>query len=457
MRKTSPASNESKLAELRIVKMTPLQIALEQGLSDGGNLFETLNELQQYEIESLDDAESLVEALEKFLQRPIEAEGVFSPFHALISLFQSVTAISPFQYLAKQGIPVLIEAYDARLPHAEEQQNQLLFAIKIFARYGMEEGLERLIVAARHPILREGYLWMVIFEQLGDQDPLLPDLIERLSDPLPEGFVAIAFLDWVNRLTREEVIGEHPFDSYEGLKKLRNWLRSSQPDEFSYAHSAAAALPFISKPQREPLLALAMDHPDAKVQMESAWASAKLGSESGLKFLARLCLDRNHSTTACAYLEELDHDDLIPDAANEPDFRAMADLCDWLAHPQEFGRSPDEIEQYDTRDLFWPPTNDVRQVWLFRYRYLAETEGEADDCGLGFYGSITFSLFGETTHDMAPEDAYALHCCWELEVNEDLRAPEERTIPAGRAILEAGARGEYAEDDESDFDPDENF
>ena len=58
---------------------------------------------------------------------------------------------------------------------------------------------------------------------------------------------------------------------------------------------------------------------------------------------------------------------------------------------------------------------------------------------------------------MAPEDAYALHCCWELEVKEDLRAPEERTIQAGRAILEAGARGEYAEEDESDFDPDENF
>ena len=135
----------------------------------------------------------------------------------------------------------------------------------------------------------------------------------------------------------------------------------------------------------------------------------------------------------------------------------MADLCDWLAHPQEFGRPPDEIEQYDTRELFWPPTNDVRQVWLFRYRYLAETEGESDDCGLGFYGGITFSLFSETTHDMAPEDAYALHCCWELEVKEDLRAPEERTIQAGRAILEAGARGEYAEEDESDFDPDENF
>ena len=50
-------------------------------------------------------------------------------------------------------------------------------------------------------------------------------------------------------------------------------------------------------------------------------------------------------------------------------------------------------------------------------------------------GSITFSLFGETTEDLSPEDIYALHCCWELEVNDDPRAPEERTIEAGRKIL----------------------
>ena len=55
---------------------------------------------------------------------------------------------------------------------------------------------------------------------------------------------------------------------------------------------------------------------------------------------------------------------------------------------------------------------------------------------------------------MAPEDAYALHCCWELEVNDDLRAPEVRTIAAGRAILEAGARGEYASSDDDDEEDD---
>ena len=75
-----------------MTKMTPLQVALEQGLADGGNLFESLNELDQYEIESLDDAEALVDALETYIDRPIEAAGIFSAFHQLVSLFQSVVA-----------------------------------------------------------------------------------------------------------------------------------------------------------------------------------------------------------------------------------------------------------------------------------------------------------------------------------------------------------------------------
>ncbi|WP_397571773.1 HEAT repeat domain-containing protein [Schlesneria sp. T3-172] len=441
-----------------MTKKTPLQTALEQGLADDANLFESLNELGQYRIESTDDAEALVDALEIYIERPIEAPGVFTAFHQLVSLFQSVSTVSVFQYLVRRGIPPLIRAYDQRLPFAEEQQNELLFAVKIFACYGLEEGLDRLVQAAYHPVLREGYLWSVIFEQLGDQDPLLPDLVDRMSDPLPDGFACVAFLDWVNRLVREDVIEQHPFDSHEGVQKLRHWLRSSKKDDFSFAHSSAASLPFISEPHREQLLALAMDHPDPKVQMEAAWASARLGSEAGLKFLVRLTLDRSFSTTACAYLEELNRDDLIPDEANEANFRAMADMCDWLAHPQEFGRAPDEIEQYDTREIFWPPTNDVRQLWLFKYRYVAEEPGEMDDCGLGFFGGTTFSLFDETYPDMPPEDAYALHCCWELEMNEDIRAPEVRSVEAGKAILEAGARGEYAtaddDDEEDDFDED---
>jgi hypothetical protein len=440
-----------------MTKKTPLQAALERGLADGGNLFEALNDLDHYEIQTVEDAEALVEALELFISRPIEKPGIFSAFHQIVSLFQTVSGVSPFQYLARRGIPLLIQIYDDRLRIADEQQNELLFSIKIFARYGLEDGIERLIHAAYHPILREGYLWSVIFEQLGDQDPIVPEIVDRMSDPLPDGFVCIAFLDWVNRLCREDRMKLHPFDTPDGIYKLRHWLRSSNQENYSFAHSSAAALPFIGDQQREQLLALAMDHPDAAVQMEAAWASARLGSESGLKFLTRLCLDKNFSTTACAYLEELGRDDLIPDDVNEPDFRAMANMCDWLAHPQEFGRPPDEIELYDTREMFWPPTNDRRQLWIFKYRFIAEEEGESDDCGLGMYGSLTFTLFDETNPDMPPEDVYALHCCWELEANEDSRAPAERTIAAGRSILEAGERGEYSNsEDDDEFDDDDD-
>ena len=68
------------------------------------------------------------------------------------------------------------------------------------------------------------------------------------------------------------------------------------------------------------------------------------------------------------------------------------------------------------------------------YTYPGE-EGKGPDVGLGMVGSTTFALFGEATDDLPPEDVYGLHCCWELQSNQDPRAPEERSAAAGRAIL----------------------
>jgi hypothetical protein len=62
-------------------------------------------------------------------------------------------------------------------------------------------------------------------------------------------------------------------------------------------------------------------------------------------------------------------------------------------------------------------------------------------------GSITFSLIDETSPEMSADDIYAMHCCWELEANDDPRAPVERTVAAGRALIEAAQRDDV-EDDE---------
>lgn len=424
-----------------------LQSALSRGLAPDGDLSEELSELGEYEISTLADAEALTRAMAEFVTRAVENDEGISAFPELVRLFQSVTAAEAYRHLAVKGIPLLIEAYDARLIDPGECDGDLLFALKIFARYGTEEGLDRVVNAAYSMALQDGYLWAVIFQQLGDSDPLIPQLIRRLSSPLPDGFACVALLDWVNRLARDRVITVHPFNTPEGAEKLRGWLVSSDEDEFSYAHAAAASLPFVSDPPRSEMLALAMDHPDIGVQMEAAWASAHLGSDAGVKFLARLTLDRDLAITARTYLQELKRQDAIPEEANDPNFIAMAEMCDWLSHPQEYGLPPDEIELYDTRELFWPPTNDWRSVWLFKYRYATTDDDDSGTDGIGMTGSITFSLIDETSPEMPAADIYAMHCCWELEANDDPRAPVERTVAAGRALIEAAQRDDV-EDDE---------
>ncbi len=74
-------------------------------------------------------------------------------------------------------------------------------------------------------------------------------------------------------------------------------------------------------------------------------------------------------------------------------------------------------------------------MWLFKYHYEPTDGGAEEELGVGMVGSITFALADESTQDKRPLDYYALHCCLELELNNDERAPKERSVSAGRAIL----------------------
>ena len=425
-----------------------LHEALTRGLAEGGNLREELQPLGEYLLTSYFDANTLVNALEKFVERPVLGGDEDPSFRELTRLFQSVLETDAFLQLTRRGIPLLLDAYDARLRNAEEREGDLLFALRMFARYGVEEGLDRVVAGAFNPALSDGYFWPSVFEQLNVEDPILPKLIRRLSKPLPSGFARVAFLDWINRLIRQGTILKHPFNSPEGTDLLQTWLASNDEDDFSFAHSAAAAIPFVAEPARTKLLALATNHPDINVRMEAAWAAARLGNAEGKSALARWCLDHNHSMAARAFLEELGLRDAIPKEADEPGFRAMARMCEWLSLPPNFGRPPDSIELFDTRELHWPPTKDWRPVWLFKYRYAAEISddpgddnesGAADEdvIGIGMVGGITHSLHDESNAQMEPLDIYALYSCWELTAKHDARAPEVRSIEAGRALLDA--------------------
>ena len=416
---------------------SPLRRALERGLAPGGNLARAIEKLGDYAVTTTDDAEALAEAVGS-LTTIAATPGKRSPLHALAGLLQSVDSREAFDVLRVKAIPPLLAVFDARLvapPGEEGDAEELLFLLKVAGMYRVEEAVERIVTAARRPLNPASYLWSVLFSVFDENHPYRLRLFQALRDPLPGGFLGVAYLDLANSVLRAGYSSNHPFDTSEGRARLRSFL--TDPDELSsFAHSATAALPFIARPERDAMLALAMDHPDVDVQLEAAWAAARLGSDSALKFLARACLDPRTGSAATSHLKELGQEGFIPAAAREPDFQALAAMSEWLAHPGEFGRTPDAIEVADTRELVWPPTNDRRRLWLIRYRYEPDEPGGSADEGIGLVGSITFALFGEATVDLSPDELYALYCSWELQVRGAPNAPSERSVAAGRAILE---------------------
>lgn len=415
---------------------TPLQRAVQRFLG-GADLEEVLEPLDDYRLASKRDAEALVEALRhvpRVPQRPDERYRT-SPLFQLAAMFQDVEDARLAAVLREQGTPELVRIVRASFPPHEDDHDDLMFLLKILVLYRVAEAGELVAQAATHPETRNFYLWSVVLGQLADGHSLADDIVARLRDPLPDGFAGIAFLDLANERAREGDRAPHPFDTAEGLRRLESWLADRDPEHFSYAHSAAAAIPFLRTPSRQRLLDLAWSHPDVSVRLESYWAAAKLGDERGIAALAEASRDPRQGSRMLAYLHELGRLDDAPPETRTEEYAALAAMADWLAHPTEFDAFPDALRVYDTRELFWPPTNDTRRLWLIEYTYEPSAEREERETGIGMAGSITFALLARTTTDVSPEDLYGLHCAWELQANEDPRAPEELTPEAGRRLL----------------------
>jgi hypothetical protein len=410
--------------------------ALEKWGQEGGSLDDVLPSGGNLPLKSKAEAEALCAALDALNTQSKEAKQktLGSSLHTLAAFFQQVESQKAFEVLKLQGLPRLRSWVNALLDGQDIEVDDVMFILKILAMYRQPEDVPLIAAAARKPVYPDGYMWSIIFGQFDAEHPLTLEMVEALRNPLPSGFILVSYLDLANSLGVVGKLKNHPLDTAAGQQQLETWLRATGEEHFSYARSATSALPFVSAIARTRLLELALSHPDASVRMEAAWAQAKSGSAAGLIQLAELCLDPRSSLTAQQYLEELGRTDQIPAQAQQPDFRAVAEMANWLAHPMEFGRSPDGIKLYDTRELRWPPTRDTRQLWLVEYSYSNKETGEPDR-GVGMVGSITFALFGETTTDLLPEDIYGLHCCWELERNGDIRAPKERSAQAGREIL----------------------
>ena len=416
-------------------RKSALTRALNAWLADGGALADRLPYSGDSQVCTRGEAKLVCAAIDQArasLKRSGDDRREFDLRRA-ISLMQNVQGAEARDALIRHGLPRLRAIVRERLATPGNTAVPVLFALKIIGLYRQPDDVELFLSAVLAPLEPDSYWWTAAFHAFTFDSPYAQAVISGLSNTLPDRFIRVVYLDCCNSLALEGRLAEHPFASEEGVARLEQWLTSGDREKASYAVSACTALPFLPASARERLLDIANRHPDTGVRIEVAWACAKSGIGGGAGSLVEFARDPRHSKLAISYLEETGLAGRVPAEARAPDFVAIAEMCNWIAHPNEYGRPPDEIVQVDTRQLYWPPTGDSRQLWVFRYRYKKE-DGEVDE-GQGMVGSVTWVMFGSNTTHLSPEDVYGLHCAWEMNQKNDPPTSPEASVSAGRAIL----------------------
>ena len=421
----SPGRTAAHGTQRRVLESYAFAVALDRGMRPGAKLGDELGQLGEYSIKSKSDAEAVCRVLGRCVREAASLEPETS-LQALIALFQDVEgrACPAFLPMVELGLPMLVDLVHAGCEDDSGiDPDDVLFALKILVIYGTSEGTDAVIQAAQQPFQPDSYWWHLILQPYGDGHPETARLFQTLGSSLPADFLAVSLLDCANTALVGGVAHEHPFDNDGGKRQLRRWLTDQDGEHFTYAARAATALPYISNPERDRLLAVACDHPGNEVRLEAARAAARLGRDAGFERLARFCLDVNDAEKASQYLRELGREDAIPPESLDSDFRAKAEFSQWLAHPNELGRPPDLLEIVDRRDLAWPPDFERKTLWLIKYSLRGASGAINDDVGVGLVGSVTFSLWRELEQRNA-DDAYAAHCYWELEASGHITEAE---------------------------------
>jgi hypothetical protein len=232
------------------------------------------------------------------------------------------------------------------------------------------------------------------------------------------GVVAVALADVANSAMLGGVEMKHPLDSSSGLVRIRQWLMVPLEDSLrssGAAKTAAISLAFIEQAEWRDLLELGLKHSEQEVVLEAAWAGARRGDTSSVAKLVEMSRDVRFSDKAVRYLGEVGRESEIPAEVQQPDFRALAEMANWLAHPNELGRAPDKVEIVDKRKFNWPLEEEMVDVYLIRYTVKNVDPSKADEVNIGLVGPMTFCHFEMGMNKRTFDDVYGIHLFYELQ------------------------------------------
>lgn len=393
---------------------SPIRRAIQRGLEADGDIVKELAKLPKSLLSSRRDAEAVIKALEtltpeQLTTRRPENDNI-SPLVSLAIWFECIyfEENPATETFTEKGIPQLAKCYDAVLQlKQKENEKDLLYLLSLMVGYKSSEATERIVEAARAPLVPHDYTWSTILSAFATEHPDKQKLLRAFLEKLPAEPIAIHLATISNELMAEETSSQHPFDSPAGYEFLRQWL--SNNTDVDLQMEVINTIPYLADAEQKKLLEQAAKSPFKQIQLRAASAAVTHDLPFGYEVLKNLCADVGYFDSASEQLRAAGRSDLIPNAATDPLFLAKAKLSRWLQSNTERKDAPSELEILDSRVLSLPPDHQKQQYHLIRFRYADPYGLEADEIYIALVGEKVHCTFDFDLPSRPIEDIYALY------------------------------------------------
>ena len=161
--------------------------------------------------------------------------GLHPALDDLAVYFQTVATREASAVLREEGLPQLRRILqtamaDPLLADTDQRHATHLFVLKVLLLYRERGDGSLLLRAARIPAMAGQYLWSVVFEIVVNDHPDAVEICDGLRDPLLDGHLGVAYLDFANAMALRQHISRHAFDTKQGIERLAGYLDDRKPD-----------------------------------------------------------------------------------------------------------------------------------------------------------------------------------------------------------------------------------
>ena len=394
-----------------------------------------LYQIADQEITNARDAKRICTAVASYMSTHDDPNHMRSHLPTLISFFQYAKSPGATNAFIKGGLPLLRELIRQSMDEGKGATVNVMFVLRILAMYQQVEDVAIIARLANAEFCLDRHLWYHVFHfYVDEQSQLSVQMVDVLRDLRSHPIILIAYLDAVNEIAKSGIIKDHPFNTELGLELLHRWLNPDDKSAF-YAFGAAATLPFISELARAPLFELALEHPNGLVKLEAAWLQAELGDKNGVNTLRFYSLAPQYSLIAQAYLVKSGLQAKIPAKAQGTEFCIRAIMANWLLDYMELDQPPDKVEVVHHRQLFWPPTHDMRDFWLVKFKVDEDLCGKSSE-GVGLVGFGVREVFEKESLSLSAEELYGFYCARESGyTSNEQEYDRQKEIDFGMALL----------------------